>query len=614
MSLPHPVCAAAPQKPGHLPRQAPAHRVLLAVGPGGEAACLQAWANWRQDGGPATEAPTASAPQSRLSMVLLSEAPPRADVLRALGQGQPDWAPLAEAWARQCWGLSPGFHRLQLEQGRLQLTLCIGPLLDQLRELQLQADQVHWGVPAAQDPQQGLFKAMARLCRRGATLHPADSEHARSGAAHEAWQALGFQPQTTDHWVYQPAWAPRRAAPLAAPWPDTAERSCVVVGGGLAGLGTAHALARRGWQVTVLDAATEPAQGASGLPAGLFSPHVSPDNNRISRLTRTGLRLTRDTAERLLTEGQDWAPTGVMEHRVHGKSGPRGALPDEALWSHEASAEQKQAAGLPAEAAATWHPTAGWVRPARLVSQLLAEACSALPGRVTWRGGCRVARLQRDDAQGRWQLLDEAGAPLASTALVVVAAGPGSRALCEPQVPLQALRGQLSWAVAQAGEQLPPHPVNGQGSLIPHLPLPEGQAWYTGSTFDRAHPPQQAGDATPVKAVDHDTNLDKLAKLLPATAASLRSPPGSATLQAWAGIRCTSPDRVPLVGPVDPERLPGVWACTALGTRGLTWGLLCAELLAAQLSGEPLPIELSLARSLLASRPAPGKATPLGED
>jgi tRNA 5-methylaminomethyl-2-thiouridine biosynthesis bifunctional protein len=66
---------------------------------------------------------------------------------------------------------------------------------------------------------------------------------------------------------------------------------------------------------------------------------------------------------------------------------------------------------------------------------------------------------------------------------------------------------------------------------------------------------------------------------------------------------------VPLVGPLDaaPAARPGLWLCTALGTRGLTWGMLCGELLACELEGEPLPVELSHARALLASRAAPGR-------
>lgn len=511
----------------------------------------------------------------------------------------------AQQLCTQWWGLAPGFHRLSFEGGQLELTLCVGPLPDTLRELQLEADSLCLRQPLHAGPEpwdEALLKALARLCRRGTFL---TADHG-TPALREGLKRLGFVLTTGDtpdlQACYLPTWEPRRSPPLVAPWPPDAARDAVVIGGGLSGLGTAHALARRGWQVTVIDACTEPAGGASGLPAGLFSPHVSPDDNRISRLTRTGLRITRQTALHLLAQQEDWAPSGVLEHRVHGKAGPRPDADGEATGSEEASAALKQAAGLPPEAPATWHRHAGWVRPARLVQALLSAPVS---GRIRWQGGCRVAHLHHDGVTGLWQALDETGQLLAQAALMVVAAGPGSRALAEPQVPLQALRGQLTSARQAESDRLPPLPVNGQGSLIPHLPDDAGPSWHTGSTFDRGHPPQLAGVTTPCKAEDHATNLSKLATLLPATAASLGEP--AERLRAWAGIRCTSPDRLPLVGPVDPGRRPGLWLCTALGTRGLTWGLLCGELLASELVGDPLPVPLSQARALLASRPAPGR-------
>ena len=67
-------------------------------------------------------------------------------------------------------------------------------------------------------------------------------------------------------------------------------------------------------------------------------------------------------------------------------------------------------------------------------------------------------------------------------------------------------------------------------------------------------------------------------------------------------MRCTAPNQLPIVGPVDAARLPGLWASTAMGARGLTLALLCGELLAARLQGEPLPIDAKLARSLSTER------------
>ena len=49
---------------------------------------------------------------------------------------------------------------------------------------------------------------------------------------------------------------------------------------------------------------------------------------------------------------------------------------------------------------------------------------------------------------------------------------------------------------------------------------------------------------------------------MPAAAPALRPAfDGSAAdrLHAWASVRCTASDRLPIVGPVAPARLPGLW-------------------------------------------------------
>jgi len=58
---------------------------------------------------------------------------------------------------------------------------------------------------------------------------------------------------------------------------------------------------------------------------------------------------------------------------------------------------------------------------------------------------------------------------------------------------------------------------------------------------------------------------------------------------AW---RSVAADRVPLVG-ADPLR-HGLWHLRALASRGLVWSPLAAELLAAEMSGDPAPLARSL--------------------
>ena len=49
---------------------------------------------------------------------------------------------------------------------------------------------------------------------------------------------------------------------------------------------------------------------------------------------------------------------------------------------------------------------------------------------------------------------------------------------------------------------------------------------------------------------------------------------------------------------VDVPRRQGLYACFALGSRGLTLAPLLAELIAASIEGEPLPVERALAAAV----------------
>ena len=561
---------------------------LLDCGFGSGEAFLRTWQAWRQ-------APRR--PQRLLYSALLAN-PSGHEALLALGRRQPELADLANALAGPWQGLLPGVHQLVFEQGRVQLTLHIGPLARLVPTLDAPWDSIYLQAEALELP---LLKALGRLSRHHTRL----SAWPDSAALRHDLASAGFVgPEARDEaalgWPCR--YAPRWQAPAGGRSPTQATPSqAVVVGGGLAGSAVAHSLAQRGWQVQVLDATPHAAAGASGLPAGLVAPHVSPDDSALSRLSRSGVRLTLQRAAQCLQAGTDWALSGVLEHRAQG---PRG-LPHNSAWARWGSdwsrppvAAECEAAGLPASTPALWHALAGWMRPARLV-----EAQLQHPG-ITWRGGCRVARIRQTPTG--WALHADDDRTLAEAPLLVLAAGWPTLGLLQglgmdpPPLPLHALRGQVSWGPlaklpSHTRALLPPFPVNGQGALLHGMPGPDGQpAWLVGSTFDRG-----ATEAV-LKADDQQANLAKLQGLLPRMAQAMA--PIWPQAQAWAGVRATLPDRVPAVGPLDAQRWPGLQVCTGLGARGLTLSVLCGELLAARLHGEPWPTETPLAMALQADR------------
>lgn len=217
--------------------------------------------------------------------------------------------------------------------------------------------------------------------------------------------------------------------------------------------------------------------------------------------------------------------------------------------------------------AAIHHATGAWVRPAALV-----HAWLATPG-VRWHGNQAIERAEDLDAD-----------------LVVVAAALGSAALAGLE--LTPVRGQVTWAWREGTESLPPTPLNGNGHFIPCAPVEGRDAWLTGSTYAR-------GDTgLDVRAEDDAANLERLRALAPEVAAQLAPRFENGEVRAWTGVRCTSTDRRPLVGFVGKR----IAVCTAMGSRGLTFAAPCAELLAAQVHGEPLPLPGRLAAALDVAR------------
>ncbi len=479
-----------------------------------------------------------------LHVVAHTEQALRADALRAAAADNLALQPLAWQLAEQCWGLLPGIHRLWF-------ALNTGP-----------------------DTQARL---MLTLCV----------------GAHANW------PEFTEVLRTHPT------GPCPIP-PETAalrERSVTIVGAGIAGAGSAWALAERGWLVTVLDAGGQPAAGASGLPVGVVAPHTSLDDSGVSRLSRAGLRHMEQTMRLLMTPGVDWGNSGVRERRLPGKT-RRGGLPPSWLNENALTANDWTCqAPAPAPDDAYWHPHGAWLRPAHLVRALLDHP------NIHWQGHAKVDTLKHTDC--KWQLM-QGRTVLAESSRVVLAAGPGSTALIatateDGRAPrINPLRGQVSWGLmadVPEGSHMPATPVNGNGSFVYNIPSSNGLAWYTGATYDRIH-----SDA---RLLDHDhvENLERLKALEPDTAAAIAPLFASVGTHAprvhgWAGVRCVVHDRLPMTGRVHnaPE---GLYMNTAMGSRGLTLGLLCGELLAAQWHGEPLPIEARLAKFLDANRFAP---------
>jgi tRNA 5-methylaminomethyl-2-thiouridine biosynthesis bifunctional protein len=136
-----------------------------------------------------------------------------------------------------------------------------------------------------------------------------------------------------------------------------------------------------------------------------------------------------------------------------------------------------------------------------------------------------------------------------------------------------------------------------------------------GASFDF-----HAEDLAPT-AAEHAGNLDLLREISTDLAARLGAEHlDPAQLEGRAAFRCTSPDYLPIVGPLadpaafaeayavlgkDARQVPdapcpwldGLYVNSGHGSRGLISAPLCGELLAAWLSDEPLPLPRAVAEA-----------------
>lgn len=476
-----------------------------------------------------------------------------------------------------------GIHRLLLNKGQVSLTLCIGDSKAFFSDHRLFA-QTLWVEALSLDWDKWAAKALARISARGATLIASLPEGPNSAWLKEAGfvhieDLLGLNALRA---TFDPSWNLGDKEPPVQRGATEAARHCCVVGAGISGASVAYAMARRGWRVTVLEKAAQAAAGASALPAGLIVPHISADDSPRSRLSRVGARLMLQHADELLTQGMEWALSGVHEHRF-------GDGPDRQ------------------------HTHAGWIKPQALVRGWLAH-----PG-ITVRNHAEVQRAERGVSS--WSVVDTQGRALLTADVIVFANAYGARSLLSadnaaphraPTLPLTLGDLQAVHGTASIGVWTDKHssswdgtPHNGHGCFIVIPQANEETLWLAGSSFEPDADPGELSMEThrlaPL-AAQHAGNLARLKVLMPDIGEVLAPEFGADGPDNWSGTRCVTHDRLPLAGPVDAHGHNGLWMHVGMGARGLTFSALGAELIAARICGEPWPVEASLARSMDSQR------------
>jgi tRNA 5-methylaminomethyl-2-thiouridine biosynthesis bifunctional protein len=334
---------------------------------------------------------------------------------------------------------------------------------------------------------------------------------------------------------------------------------------------------------TVIEA-EGPGAGASGFPAALVTPRLDAGDAGIAALHAQAL--TRAAALYASLPGAV-VETGVLQLEQMPRDAKRFArVADQPVWADGAMEVRDPAAsaagpGEPVACGGLWMRDAMAVRPAAVLDAWLGPA-----ERIT----ANVTRIEA--AETGWQLRDGTGAVILQAGIVVVAAGWGSAGLV-PGLALAPVRGQANWV-----EGVQTGPVAWGGYAVP-----TGSGVLFGATHDRGE--TEGGPSREASA----RNLATVAARLPGLAGRIAA---AGATRARTAVRATTPDRLPLAGPVPATE--GLFVLGGLGSRGFCAAPLLAEHVAALATRAPSPLPADLAARVAPQRPgiATGLVHPVG--
>lgn len=566
-------------------------------------------------------------PLARLHFVSVEKYPlSPADLIQALAL----WPELSEFTSQLCAqysALPQGWHRFSFDQGRVSLTLIIGDALTEIPRLDASVDA--WfldGFSPSKNPDMWsdtLFHAMAAHSAPGASF----ATFTCAGFVRRGLKAAGFQVEKTAGFGSKREMSrgslltPAQEAAWQAPWyarpgQKQAGRSAVVIGGGIAGAASAYSLALRGWSVTLIERQADLAREGSGNAQGILYARLSAHHTHMTQLVLSGYVYTLGLLKRLLPQGNDsWHQCGVLQLPVNpDEVAKQQALLESGLAGSLIKAMDQQAAsqqaGLSLPQGGLFFPDAGWVRPAALVKALCAHP------NIQVKTSTAVLELDYNPEQQRWLALSQSG-PVAMGDVVVLAGAADSASFdCTSHLPLKHIRGQISYVPATDASRNLKTVICHEGYVAPAF---DGRHSLGASfTFNVDH--------LDLLEQEHRENLEMLRRGMPALHQAMSADRlNPLQMEGRAAFRCTSPDYLPLVGPVvspqdfircysalgrdassqpvdDTPWIPGLYVNTAHGSRGLISAPLSGEILAACICGEPAPLPKDLMDAIHPSR------------
>lgn len=508
--------------------------------------------------------------------------------------------------------LTPGFHQLSFANGRVQLTLMLGDVLDCYEQLlicgepKLEANLRTAFVDAwyldGFSPQknermwsENLCKIIAMLSKEGSSL----ASYTVASVVKNNLIAQGFSINKRKGYgpkrhMLSAVYTQNLAQPLKqkhTPWhalkPQTyPNKTAIIIGAGLAGCFTAYALAKRGWEITVIEERSGVGLAASANEQAVLFPKLSAYQSPLTQFMLSAYLYASKFYKNILSEHDFGELTGslIVPHNAKERLAQAG-LSDWLQRYPELGvlvdcAQASILSGIPLSQSGLFIPDSGWINSPSLCHVLLDNPGIKL---------VKNTKIERIETSNTGYQVNE----MQASVLILCNGNQVNQFVQTKDLPIKSIRGQMTAIAATPSSNGLKIPLCADGHVLPaYLGVHN-----IGASYD-------LGNAT--SAIVSEDDLDNIAKIN-----KLPTPIqwSSKVSSHWAGVRASTPDYLPLVGPVPDvgqfltlfkgfesnakrwiakpgEYYSGLFACAGFGSRGLTTIPLSAEYLASLINKE----------------------------
>ncbi len=268
----------------------------------------------------------------------------------------------------------PGWNRWDFAGGQIRLTLVIDDVTVALPQLPTSSVDAWFldGFSPAKNPEMWsapVLESIARASHVGATL----ATYTSAGWVRRGLQEAGFVVEKSNGFGRKREMLRGILSPLTSlgknKKAENIPRTALVIGGGIAGCATAHALAQRGMTVTLVESAPQLASAASGNPLGILHARFGASGNSLHRFVLASYGHVLALLDEVLpVDNKVRAECGVLQLACSADEQKRISRMAEQSWPENLLQfvdllHASQLAGMEMAHGGLWFPAGGWVVP-----------------------------------------------------------------------------------------------------------------------------------------------------------------------------------------------------------------------------------------------------------